>query len=99
MTWVTLFKFKHEVLAEFQKFEVKAKKQSCQKLKILRIDGGGEQNSTQFKIYYEENGIAHEVNASYTLQHNGVTERRNITLLDMTRSMLKEEKLPHTLWG
>ena len=28
MTWVTLIKFKHEVFTEFQKFKVKAEKQS-----------------------------------------------------------------------
>lgn len=37
--------------------------------------------------------------APYTPQHNGLVERRNRTLLDMTRSMLKEKKLSHTLWG
>ena len=37
--------------------------------------------------------------APYTPQYNGLAERRNQTLLDMTRSMLKKKKLPHTLWG
>ncbi|KAK2372692.1 putative mitochondrial protein [Trifolium repens] len=99
MTWVSLIKFKHEVFAEFQKFKVKAEKQSGQKLKILRTDGGGEFNSNEFKTFCEENGIEHEVTAPYTPQHNGLAERRNRTLLDMVRSMLKEKKLPHNLWG
>ena len=43
--------------------------------------------------FYEENGIEHEVTAPYTPQHNGLSERRNRTLLDMARSMLKEKKL------
>src|SRR3954470_21258153 len=37
MTWVTLIKFKTEVFIEFQKFKVKAEKQSGQKIKILRM--------------------------------------------------------------
>lgn len=64
MTWVTLIKFKHEVFIEFQKFKVKVEKQSGQKLKILRNDGGVECNSTEFKRYYEKNGIEHDVTTS-----------------------------------
>src|SRR3954471_3385560 len=99
MTWVTLIKSKNEVFTEFQKFKVKAEKQSGQKIKILRTDGGGEYNSTEFQKFCDDNGIEHEVTAPYTPQHNGLAERRNRTLLDMTRSMLKEKKLPHNLWG
>ena len=68
-------------------------------LKILRTNDGGEYNSTEFNKFCEENEIEHEVTALYTPQHNGLVERRNQTLLDMIRSMLKEKKLPNTLWG
>jgi len=34
----------------------------------------------------------------YTPQHNGLVERRNKTLLDMTGCMLKGKGLPHNLW-
>lgn len=37
--------------------------------------------------------------APYTLQHNGLAKRRNMILLDMTRSMLNENKFSHSLWG
>ncbi|GKB41745.1 retrotransposon protein, putative, ty1-copia subclass [Tanacetum coccineum] len=35
----------------------------------------------------------------FTLQHNGVSERRNQTLLDMVRSMMKLTNLPLSFWG
>src|ERR1043165_5105897 len=95
MTWVTLIKFKHEVFTKFQKFKVKVENQSGQKLKILRTDGGGEYNSTEFQKLCGDNGIEHEVTAPYTPQHNGLNELRNRTFLDMTRSMIKEKKFPH----
>lgn len=66
MAWVALLKFKHDVLTEFQKFKVKAKKQNGQKVKILKTDGEGEYNSTEFRKFSEGNGIEHEVTASYT---------------------------------
>lgn len=68
-------------------------------MKVLGTDDGGEYNSTKFRNFCEENGIEHEVTASYIPQHNGLAERRNRTFLDMTMSMLKEKKFPHTLWG
>ena len=66
MTWVTLINFKHEVFTKFQKFKVKDEKKSGQKMKILRIDGGGEYNSTEFQKFCEDNGIEHVVTAPYT---------------------------------
>ena len=85
------------MFAEFKKFKVKVQNQSGQRLKILKTDDGGEFNSIELKNFCEEHGIEHEVTASYTPQHNGLVERRNRTLLDMTHSMLKEKNLPYTL--
>jgi len=51
------------------------------------------------KKFCEENGIVYEVIAPCTLQHIGLAERKNKSLLDMTRSMLKLKKIPNTLWG
>lgn len=98
MKWVFLIKFKHKVFVEFKKFRIKVENQSSQKMKVLRTDGGGEYKCTEFRKFYEENGIKNEVTAPYTSQHNRLAKKRNRTLVDMTRSMLKDNKLPHTLW-
>ena len=63
------------------------------------MDGGDEYNAIEFLKFCKENGIEHEVVFSYTPHYNGLDERRNITLLYMSRSMLKEKNLHHTLWG
>ncbi|MCI63837.1 floral homeotic protein PMADS 1-like, partial [Trifolium medium] len=55
------------------------------KIKTLRSDGGGEYPSHEFKAFCTENRIQHEIIASYTLQHNGMAERRNRTIMNMTR--------------
>ena len=72
MMRVTLIKFKHEVFTEFQKFKVKAEKQSGQKPKIPRTNVGGEYNSTKFQNFCDENGIEHEITDPYTPQYNGL---------------------------
>ena len=35
----------------------------------------------------------------YTPQHNGAAERKNRTIMNMVRSMLKGKSLPKYLWG
>ena len=80
MVWITLIKFKHEVFTEFQKFKLKAEKQSGHKLKVLRTNNGGEYNSTEFKKFCEENGIEHEVTAPCTLLSTMVLLKEEIKI-------------------
>ncbi|GJU67233.1 retrotransposon protein, putative, ty1-copia subclass [Tanacetum coccineum] len=52
-----------------------------------------------FKVFQKEveNQLAHRT-PPYTPQHNGVSERRNRTLLDMVRSMMSQTTLPKSFW-
>lgn len=68
-------------------------------MKIIRTDGGGEYNSHEFHKFCEKEGVLHEVTAPYTPQHNGTAERRNITIMNMIRSMLRVKQMPHKFWG
>ncbi|GJT36741.1 retrotransposon protein, putative, ty1-copia subclass [Tanacetum coccineum] len=66
-------------------------------IKALRSDRGGEYIS-QFKDYLKACGIVQQLTPPYTPQHNGVSERRNRTLLDMVRSMMNLTTLPLSFW-
>ena len=94
-----MIKRKHEVLDVFKKFKCLVEKQSGKMIKVLRTDGGGEYVSKEFKEFCESEGLIHEVTPPYTPQHNGTAERRNRTLLNMVRCMLKSKNLPCFLWG
>ncbi|GJR84533.1 retrotransposon protein, putative, ty1-copia subclass [Tanacetum coccineum] len=50
------------------------------------------------KDYLKANGIVQQLTPPYTPQHNGVSERRNRTLLDMVRSMMNLTTLPLSFW-
>jgi len=65
----------------------------------LRTGGGGEFNSSELEYFFKEHGIVHEVTAPYTPHHNGIMERRNRTILNMVRCMLKQKNLLHNFWG
>lgn len=91
--WLYLLKLKTEVFLVFQQFCALVERQSGKKIKILRTDGIGEYTFREFKEFCSQKGIDHEITALYTPQHNGLAKRRNRTLLDMVRCILKGKKM------
>jgi hypothetical protein len=69
------------------------------RIKKIRSDNGTEFKNSQIEGFLEEEGIKHEFSSPYTLQQNGVVERKNRTLLDMARTMLDEYKTPDQFWA
>ncbi|GJS80346.1 retrotransposon protein, putative, ty1-copia subclass [Tanacetum coccineum] len=67
-------------------------------IKSLRSNRGGEYMSQEFLDHLKEHGIIAHRTPTYTPQHNGVSERRNRTLLDMVRSMISQITLPKSFW-
>jgi len=85
-----LLKEKKQVFSLFKKWLAKTERRS---------GGGGEFNSNELNEFCDAEGVEHEVTTPYTPQHNSLAERRNRTLLDMTRCMLKSKGLPNRFWG
>ncbi|KAK8938725.1 hypothetical protein KSP39_PZI011095 [Platanthera zijinensis] len=97
--WVYFLKEKSEALDKFREFKAMAEKESGQPLKVLRTDRGGEYTSRLFDNFCKENGISHQLTAAYSPQQNGVVERKNLTIMNMARSMVKEKGLPKMFWA
>ncbi|GJR07390.1 retrovirus-related pol polyprotein from transposon TNT 1-94 [Tanacetum coccineum] len=65
----------------------------------IRTDHGREfDNEVQFGEFCNANGITHNFSAPCTPQSNGVVERKNRTLQEMSRTMLNEQSLPQKFW-
>jgi hypothetical protein len=69
------------------------------RIKKIRSDNGTEFKNSQIEGFLEGEGIKHEFSSPYTPQQNGVVERKNITLLDMARTMLDEYKTSDRFWA
>ena len=67
-------------------------------IKILRTYCGGEYCLTKFEVFCEDHGIQRELIAAYTLQQNGVSERKNRTILNMVRNLLTRGRIPKSFW-
>ncbi|PKA46818.1 Retrovirus-related Pol polyprotein from transposon TNT 1-94 [Apostasia shenzhenica] len=99
MNWVYFLKNKSEALEAFKIFKAFVERQSGYFIKVLRTDRGGEFLSHEFKAFCEENGIHRELTAPYTPEQNGVAERKNRTIVEMARSLLKAKGIPNQFWA
>jgi len=69
-----------------------------QTIKTLRTDRGGEYCSKEFEAFCADHGIRRELTAAFTPQQNGVSERKNRTILNVGRSLLVRGGIPKTFW-
>lgn len=96
---VYLLKNKSEALEKFQEYKQMTENMCGKKIKCLQTDNGKEYCNTEFDKYLRDNGIQRRLSAPYTLQQNGVAERKNRTLLDMARCMILNSKMKNEFWG
>nr|GEZ09241.1 hypothetical protein [Tanacetum cinerariifolium] len=96
--YVYLLKHKHEVFETFKVFQKEVENQLGKTIKSLCSDCEGEYMSQGFLDHLKYHGIIAHRTPPYTPQHNGVSERRNRTLLDMVRSMISQTTLPKSFW-
>ncbi|KAK8670085.1 hypothetical protein V6N13_104846 [Hibiscus sabdariffa] len=97
--YIYLMCHKSEALERFKEFKNEVQNQHGKSIKALRSDRGGEYLSQDFDELLKECGIVSQLTPPGTPQWNGVSERRNRTLLDMVRSMMSHTDLPTSFWG
>ncbi|KAK9003803.1 hypothetical protein V6N11_018699 [Hibiscus sabdariffa] len=97
--YIYLMRHKSEALEKFKEFRNEVQNQHGKSIKALRSDRGGEYLSHEFDELLKECGIVSQLTPPGTPQWNGVSERRNRTLLDMVRSMMSHSDLPISFWG
>jgi hypothetical protein len=94
---IYLIKHKSKAIEKFKEYKLEVEKQLGRSIKNLNNDRGGEYEAMKF--FCKENGIRHLFTMPYKPQQNGIAERRNRTLMEMTRSMMDYTDLPVHFWG
>ncbi|KAK8564635.1 hypothetical protein V6N12_058218 [Hibiscus sabdariffa] len=97
--YIYLMRHKSEALERFKEFKNEVQNQHGKSIKALRSDRGGEYLSQDFDELLKECGIVSQLTPPGMPQWNGVSERRNRTLLDMVRSMMSHSDLSISFWG
>ncbi|GJR11802.1 retrovirus-related pol polyprotein from transposon TNT 1-94 [Tanacetum coccineum] len=98
-TWVYFLHSKDETPEIIKKFIAQAQLNYKAKVCKIRTDNGTEFKNATLKAHYEKLGIMQQFSTARTPQQNGVVERRNRTLVEAARTMLKFSRLPEFLWA
>lgn len=97
-TWVHLLCSKSNTLQVIKAFVQLIENQFQTIIKTLRSDNSLEISSNEAVNFYQSKGIIHQNYYPYTPQQNIVVERKHKYLLEVTRALLFQSKLPLTYY-
>jgi transposase InsO family protein len=97
-TCVYLLKSKYGVFSKFKEFKALVEILSERKIKLLRLDNGGEDTSEEFANFCKDAEIKRELTTPYNPQQNSVAERKNRTIMEAVKTMIHDQDLPMHLW-
>ena len=92
-------KHRSETFEKFKEFQSEVENHRNKRIKFLQSDHREEYLSYEFGLHCKQCGIVSQLTPHGTPQRNGVSERRNRTLLDMVRSMMYLTDLPLSFRG
>nr|GEU42241.1 putative ribonuclease H-like domain-containing protein [Tanacetum cinerariifolium] len=98
-SWTFFLKPKDETSRIHRNFITDIENLKYLNVKIIRSDNRGEFRNKEMDEFCSRKGIKREFSNARTPQQNGVAERRNRTLIEATRTMLADAKLPVTFWA
>ena len=95
---IDFMKTKDETLSKLKRFHTWATNQKGTKIKLFRTDEGGEYTGKEIQAYLQKEGIQPEFTASDSPHQNGVAERRNRQLAEITCCLLKTSGMGPEWW-
>ncbi|GJW50881.1 putative ribonuclease H-like domain-containing protein [Tanacetum coccineum] len=98
-SWVFFLATKDESSGIPKSFIIGVENLIDQRVKVTRCDNRTEFKNKEMNQFCERKGIKREFNVARTPQQNRVAERKNRTLIEATRTMLADSKLPTTFWA
>ncbi|XP_059632903.1 eIF-2-alpha kinase GCN2 isoform X3 [Cornus florida] len=99
LCWVYIMNEKSEVEKLFKDFYMMIENQFQTKIGILHTDNGTEYFNEVLGSFLTEKGIFHQSTCVDTPQQNGIAERKNKHLLEVSRAIMFSMNVPKYLWG
>ncbi|GKF54242.1 putative ribonuclease H-like domain-containing protein, partial [Tanacetum coccineum] len=85
-SWVFFFATKDETSGILKTFIIEIENQLDHKVKVIRSDNGTEFKNSVMNQFCEMKGIKREFSVAMTTQQNDVSEKKNKTLIEATRT-------------
>ena len=98
-TEVRLLAHKSDVNKGIKEYVALVKNKFNKKPKVIRSDRGREYVNAELTNYLKTEGIQIQLTAPCTPQQNGIAERKNRYLIEMTRCMLIDSGFEKKYWG
>ena len=92
--WIYLIKSRNEIFSIFREFYAYVRTQFDVSIKTLCSDNTKEYFFADFTKFLCDRGIVHESSCACTPQKNGIAERKNHHLLDVTCTMMLHYNVP-----
>ena len=96
-TTIYFLQTKDETFSSYQLYEAWLLTQHHICIKCLRSDRGGEYLSEEFSNHLKKQGTIRKLTVHDTLEHNGVAECLNCTILKKVRATFHDSRLPKLL--
>ncbi|CAF4951965.1 unnamed protein product [Pieris macdunnoughi] len=96
---VYFLKEKSQVIDKFKEYKNYVELFHKKKIQNLQFDNGGEFRSKAFDKFLKDNGISRRLSAPYTPQQNGMSERKNRSLMDKARCLMLDANIPAKFWA
>ncbi|GKA20568.1 retrovirus-related pol polyprotein from transposon TNT 1-94 [Tanacetum coccineum] len=97
-TWVYFLMKKSQAPETIMSFIKRVENKNDIKVKQLRIDNGTEFRNSILVNFWDEKWISQNFSSPYTPEQNGVTERKNRTLIEAARTMLSGSVFSKQYW-
>ncbi|CAN0870467.1 Retrovirus-related Pol polyprotein from transposon TNT 1-94 [Linum grandiflorum] len=97
-TWVYFLRLKSELILVLKEFVTMIQTQFNRRVKMFRSDPGGEFTSSALHQYFRDNGILFQQSCPGVSEQNGLVERKHRHVLDLTRALLLESRVPPQFW-
>ncbi|GJW98659.1 ribonuclease H-like domain-containing protein, partial [Tanacetum coccineum] len=98
-SWVFFLATKDETSGILKSFITGVENLIDQRVEVIRCDNGTEFKNKEMNQFCKRKCIKREFSVARTPQQNRVAERKNRTLIEATRTMLADSKLPTTFWA
>nr|GEV60966.1 hypothetical protein [Tanacetum cinerariifolium] len=98
-SWVFFLATKDETSPILKTFITGIENQLSLKVKIIISDNGMKFKNQDLNQVFRMKGIKREFSVARTPQQNGITKRKNRTIIEATRTMLADSLLPILFWA
>ena len=98
-SWVEFLREKSKACEKMEKLCKKLQNEKGVPIVKIRSDHGKEFKNARFEAFCKEHGIKKKFSTPKTPQQNGVVERKNRVIQEMTRVMLLNKDIPQKFWA